>query len=104
MDLSGKHNIGVIKDCEIVPTNLESNTVIPRPYRRKSRFKLLDHTDEGFSNDSWKDLNTRYNQLRFNNEVKQSWHNPNEDGLNTVDFTLHSNNKGGKVTHLIVGI
>ena len=104
MDLSGKHNTGVIKDCEIVPTNLESNTVIPRPYRRNSRFKLLDHTDEGFSNDSWKDLNTRYNQLRFNNEVKQNWHNPDEDGLNTVDFKLHSNNKGGKVTHLIVGI
>ena len=104
MDLSGKNNDGIIKNCEMVPTNLESSTTIPRPYRRKSRFKLLDHEDVGFSNNSWQDLNTRYNQLRFNNEVKNNWHDPSKDGLNSLDYKLHSNTVSGKVTHLIVSI
>ena len=104
MDLSGKNNRGIIKNCEVVPTDLESNTVIPRPYRRNGRFKLLDHDDAGFSNNSWQDLNTRYNQLRFNNEVKNQWHDPAKDGLNNLEFDIHSNIKSGNSTHLIVAI
>ena len=104
MDLSGKHNDGIIRNCEIVPTDLESSTVIPKPFRRLGRFKLLEHEDAGFSNNSWQDLNTRYNQLRFNNEVKNNWHNPKKDGLSNLEFDIHSNTKSDKVTHLIVAI
>jgi len=104
MDLSGKHNDGNIRNCEIVPTDLESSTVIPKPFRRLGRFKLLDHEDAGFNNNSWQDLNTRYNQLRFNNEVKNNWHNPKRDGLSNLEFDIHSNTKSDKVTHLIVSI
>ena len=104
MDLSGNNNDGVIKNCEMVPTDLESSTVIPKPFRRLGRYKLLDHEDAGFSNNSWQDLNTRYNQLRFNNEVKNNWHNPSKDGISNLEFDIHSSTKTGNVTHLIVAI
>ena len=104
MDLSGKNNTGIIKDCEIVPTDLESSTVIPKPFRRNCRFRLLPHENKGFSKDSWKDLNTRYNQLRFNNEVKSNWHDPAKDGISNLEFKIHSSSKTNNITHLIVGL
>ena len=104
VDLSGKNNDGTIRHCEIVPTDLESSTVIPKPFRRLGRFKLLEHENAGFSENSWQDLNTRYNQLRFNNEVKNNWHNPRKDGLSDLQFDIHSTTKSDKVLHLIVSI
>lgn len=104
IDISGNNNTGIVVNCEIVPTDLESTTVIPKPFRRLGRFKLLDHQDEGFVSDSWKNVNTRYNQLRFNNEVKKKWHNPEKDGLNTLAYKTHSSTSTGSMKHIIVGL
>jgi len=104
MDLSGKNNDGVITKCEIVASDLEDYTRIPKPFRRNCRFKLLNHEDAGFKNNSWQDVNTRYNQLKYNNEVKRGWHDPGNDGLVQLEYTEHSIRKNDNETHIIVGV
>ena len=64
----------------------------------------MKHDDKGFNNNSWQDINTRYNQLRFNNEVKQNWHDNMADGLKNCKFRLYSSTIVEKVINIVVGI
>ena len=104
MDLSGKGNDGIITKCEIVESDLEDHTRIPTPFRRNCRFKLLEHPDAGFNNNSWQDINTRYNQLKYNNEVKRGWHDPANDGLVQLEYNEHSITDNDNEVHIIVGL
>lgn len=80
------------------------------PYRRKSKFKKLDHDSNGFTvnpdtgEGMWKSKLTRWNQLRFNNEVLNGGHDEIEDGLTTLTYTKHSTQRFGNITFLRVGI
>jgi hypothetical protein len=104
IDLTGNINDGVIKNCEIVPLDNEGTRRIPAPFRRVGRFRLIEHENSGFKKDSWQDVNTRYNQLKFNNEVKNNWHDPVREGLNSLEFKLHSSTAVGKIITLVVSI
>jgi len=42
--------------------------------------------------------------LKFNNEVKNNWHDPSKDGLKSLEFKLYSSTVVGKVITLVVGI
>jgi len=104
LDLSKNNNNGIIKNCEIIKLDQEPTATITVPYRRIGRFKLMKHDDKGFNNNSWQDINTRYNQLRFNNEVKQNWHDNMADGLKNCKFRLYSSTIVEKVINIVVGI
>jgi hypothetical protein len=65
----------------------------------------LEHADCGFNDGRWRDDNSRWNQLRYNNEVQLGHHNDIEDGLSTcIDYTVYSKTKDNKITHLNIGI
>jgi gliding motility-associated-like protein len=68
-DLSGNNNDGEILGCAIVDMEIDSYTEMKIPHRKKSLFKLLPHEENGFLGNRWKDHATRWNQLRFHNEV-----------------------------------
>lgn len=104
IDLSGKENDGEIVNCEIVDLDIPSHTEIKIPYRRKSIFKSLKHEENGFDGQKWKDKHTRYNQLRFVNEVSNHISLINKDGLSTLQYIVYSKNKQDNITHLNVGI
>ena len=104
IDLSGNNHIGEIVNCEIIKVDKPGTYRIPIPYRRIGRFKLLPHDAAGFNKDSWQDINTRYNQLRFNNEVKNSWHDNARDGLKNLQFKLYSCTVVDNTITLVVGI
>jgi len=104
IDLSGNGNVGNITNCEIVKLDIPGKTRIPVPFRRIGRFKLLPHDNAGFEKDSWQDINTRFNQLRFNNEVKKSWHDESRDGLKNLGFKLYSSTVVENTITLVVGI
>ena len=74
------------------------------PFRRNSKLLKLKHDDCGFSNGRWKDDNSRWNQLRYNNEVQLGYHDDINDGLSTLQFRLYGKKKENKITHLNVGI
>jgi hypothetical protein len=75
------------------------------PFRRSSKLLKLEHKDCGFKDGRWQDDNSRWNQLRYNNEVQLGHHYNIKDGLNTcIDYTIYSKIKDNKITHLNVGI
>jgi len=103
MDLIGD-NHGEIFNCEIVGETLQDVKMIGVPFRRKSTFKLLTHEENGFVKTGWKSNMTRYNQLKFYNEVQKGYRNTKEDGLSNCDFVEHSVSKVKQQIHVVVGI
>lgn len=104
MDLSGNGNDGQIYNCEIVPYKMDEYKIVSIPYRRECMFELLEHAENGYVNGAWKDITTRYNQLRYYNEVSRGYINTKEDGLSNLKFKEHSNTSVNNQSHIIVGI
>lgn len=103
-DLSNNYNHGEIINCEIVEKDILEYTEVKIPYRKNGLFKSLNHEDNGFDGQKWKDQNTRWNQLRFINEVSNNISLIHNDGLSTLRYTLHGKTKEKNITHLNVGI
>lgn len=104
IDLSGSRNEGEIVNCEIVPVTTEQNKKIQIPHRKDCKFKLLPHDENGYVNGAWKDITTRYNQLKFYNEVVKGYRNTNEDGLNNCSFKELGNTSINNETHITISI
>ena len=104
-DLSENDNDGEIINCEIVNINLDNFIKVKIPYRRKSLFQLLPHEENGFIGNKWKDQATRWNQLRFENEVAKHISLINNEGLSTLTYHTHGINKfENNITQITVGI
>jgi hypothetical protein len=73
------------------------------PHRRESTFLSLKHEDNGFVGGKWKDQATRWNQIRFHNEVVRN-HLIDDDGLSDLNYIEHSKTVVKNVTYLTVGI
>jgi hypothetical protein len=104
IDLSGNDNDGEIVNCEIVGYSIDDTKLIDIPFRRNSTFNLLEHDENGYMNNSWKNKTTRYNQLRFENEVSKRYIDTMSDGLNNCSFKEYSKVKVKNQTHIVVGI
>lgn len=104
IDLSGNKNDGEMIDYEIVGYSFENKKVLQIPHRRNSTFILLSHEENGYVNNGWKDQTTRYNQLRFHNEVSRGLKNPKKDGLSNCDFRILTHAKVDNDTHVVVKI
>ena len=103
-DLSGNENHGEIVNCEIAEKDIPEYTEVKIPYRRKGLFKSLKHDENGFDGQKWKDKHTRYNQLRFVNEVSNHISLINRDGLSTLKYHLYGKSKKDNIIHMNVGI
>ena len=110
MDLTEGGNTGIIKNCEIMKYDAKDYVVDFIPHRRNSKVRVEEHDTNGYNNGQWKDKLTRYNQLRFENEVQEGSVDFTTDGLSNCKFTLHGrvkdNFKGSRrsIIHLNVGI
>ena len=74
------------------------------PFRRESKFGSLFHKENGFFNNKWKQQATRWNQLRFQNEVLLDDTLIKNDGLSTLEFIEHGRTHENKITHINIGI
>jgi beta-1,4-galactosyltransferase 1 len=104
IDLSGNGNDGNIKNCEITGHSFDGTKITYQPYRRNCSFMLMDHDENGFVNGAWKDITTRYNQMRYYNEVVIGGRNIKNDGLNNCKFKELSNTNLNNETHVTVSI
>ena len=86
MDLSGNGNDGQISNCTMTKYDFDDFRLVDVPHRRNCVFGLSPHEENGFIGNSWKDITTRYNQLRFYNEVSKGYKNSKEDGLSNLSF------------------
>lgn len=104
VDLSGNSNDGEIFNCEIVDIELEEYKEVKIPHRRQSTFMTLKHDNNGFENNKWKNSETRWNQLRFHNEVFNNDELIRNDGLSTLIYALHGKTYENNILYLNVGI
>jgi len=68
--------------------NQSFKTFLPKPYRRNSRFKSLKHDSNSSIGNKWVHQETRINQLKYYNEVRQHQVNFRIDGLNTLKYSV----------------
>jgi hypothetical protein len=102
VDLSGNHNNGVIQDCGIEKNNHQEFKEVKIPIRRPSKFLLLKHESNGFVDNKWKDDATRWNQLRFYNEVFKN--KIIDDGLSDLKFKEYGKVKVNNITEANIGL
>jgi hypothetical protein len=103
-DLSGNNNDGEIINCEITDLIVDSIYELYVPHRRKSLFESLPHEENGFLDNKWKDQSTRWNQLRFINEVSTNHELLYNDGLSDLNFAEHGITNENNITFVTVGI
>lgn len=104
IDLTGGGVNGKIVNCEIIKQDFPDFVEIKIPHRRESVFKSLKHPENGFLGNKWKDQATRWNQLRFRNEVSLNDDLICGDGLSDLDFVEHGHSFENKIHHINVGI
>lgn len=104
IDLSNNMNDSEIINCEIIENDFLEHTEVKIPFRRNSLFKSLKHDENGFDGQQWKDKHTRYNQLRFINEVSNHSSLLTNDGLSTLKYHIYGKEYENKITTLNVGI
>jgi len=103
-DLTNGGNNGKIMNCEIVGQRYGEYTEVKVPHRRHSLFRSLKHDENGFLGNKWKDHATRWNQLRFHNEVFLNNDLIKTDGLSNLEFIEHGKTHKGKILHVNVGV
>ena len=103
VDISGNGIEGIIENCELLENTTGYRKVKYTPGRRESTFTELKHESSGFNKGRWKSDLTRWNQLRYHNEVLTDSITKKE-GLNTCEFTLYGKVDKARVIRLNVGI
>jgi hypothetical protein len=97
-------NNGNIYNCEIIDQEYSEYSELKIPHRRKSLFKSIKHEENGFLGNKWKDQATRWNQLRFHNEVSLNQELTKNDGINSLKFTEHGKEYNNQILHVKIGI
>ncbi len=104
INISNPKYFGEILNCEIVPYRFEENKILQIPHRRDGLFKLLKHEENGFTDGSWREMTTRYNQLRYHNEVSRGYKDTKKDGLNSLQYKVHNTIRDNRFTQMTVGL
>jgi len=77
-----------LHNTKIVKLKNNKKTFLPKPFRRNSRFKSLKHDSNSSVGNKWVHRETRINQLKYYNEVRQHEVDFRIDGLNTLRYKL----------------
>lgn len=103
IDLTGNNNDGKIFNCDIFELLFQRFKIMKIPMRRESIFGLMCHKENGFYKNKWKFKATRWNQLKFHNEVRNNDYIAKNDGLSTLDFKeVELKKMSDKITHINV--
>ena len=101
VDVCGEYSIEMTNVK--IKTFLESfKTFLPKPHRRNSKFKSLEHKTNSSVENRWVHQETRKNQLRFYNDVRSSFVDFRIDGLNTLRFEETKKQENDLVTKISV--
>jgi len=99
IDLGGTYQ-STLNRVYLHKLNQSFKTFLPKPYRRNSRFKSLKHDSNSSVGNKWVHQETRINQLKYYNEVRQHQVNFRIDGLNTLMYN-EIKNKNTKLINKI---
>jgi hypothetical protein len=88
LDISGKGRHGEITNAYFKQTKEVFGKTISLPHRRISKFRKLNHYNNGWERGGWIQEETRLNQIRFMNDVSNNMIDVREDGLNNCLYNL----------------
>ena len=86
----------------IIKLKNNQKTFLPKPYRRNSRFKSLVHKSNSSVGNKWIHGETRKNQLKYYNKIRQHEVDFRIDGLNTLRYKLVKEKENKKVKQISV--
>ena len=86
-------NVEKVGNVYLKNDKLPLKVSLPKPVRREGKFSELYHDSNASINKSWVHQETRLNQIFYNNFVKQNLINFKEEGLNTLNYKLISEEK-----------
>jgi predicted peroxiredoxin len=87
VDIAGNFKVN-LNNIYLYKDNQSFRTFLPKPYRRTSRFKSLKHKSNSSVGNKWIHKETRKNQIKYYNEVRQDIVDFRIDGLNTLRYEL----------------
>lgn len=88
IDLSGKNNHASIHNCKIIENKHKASTSIKIPFRRRGKYKLIPHEEQGYTSGYWKNWKSRINQLRFYDIINNNKQEYLEDGLTSCKYKV----------------
>lgn len=90
LDLEGNNN-GIIRNCKQTYINKNTEKFIYLPNRRKGKFKVLPHKENGYKDGYWVNWASRENQLKYLNNYYSKKSNYTKDGLSTLKYKVVEN-------------
>lgn len=81
LDLVGRNNCFLKNVTQEKITEIKS-TKVPKPHRRRGKFKALSHKNSGFDK-TWNDWGSRINQAKYFEKLSKNKFNTSKDGLNS---------------------
>ena len=103
MDLVG-NNDAYIHNCEQKYIPIQKDIEKPIPHRRKGKFKVLPHDENGYKDGYWVNWASRENQLRYLRKYYDNRSDYQNDGLSTLKYKVRNNFNNGNYYHLEVKI
>jgi hypothetical protein len=88
MDLTFNKNDGQVFVSHFTKSTESLGKIIDVPYRRVGLFKLLSHKTNSWDKGNWVHSETRINQIKFLNEIKQDLYDTTKDGLNSCMYQI----------------
>lgn len=102
VDLGGGYLVN-LNNIYLYKDRQSFKTFLPKPFRRDSRFKSLKHESNSSIGNKWVHQETRKNQIKYYNEVRQDIVDFRIDGLNTLRFTkISEESLSQKITKISV--
>jgi hypothetical protein len=103
IDLGGSYEVK-LNNIYLYKSVESFRTFLPKPHRRNSRFLSLKHKSNSSVGNKWIHKETRKNQIKFYNEVRQDILNYRIEGLNTLRFEELSKEQTELITKVLVKI
>ena len=86
LDLSGNNNNGVVMGCDQIITTSCKQKEVPIPTRRKGKYEILPHDENGYKDGYWVNWSSRENQMDYYTKYYNRKTNYQHDGLTTCMF------------------
>ena len=90
IDKSGNDNHAKIKGGVIAEKELRIGSNVLIPTRRDGKFTCLEHEENGWANTKYTHWESRQNQLRFFNKVRQGLTDYKKDGLSDLEYKINN--------------
>jgi len=101
MDLVGD-NDAYIHNCEQKYIPIQKDIKKPIPHRRKGKFKVLPHDENGYKDGYWVNWASRENQLRYLRKYYENRSDYQNDGLSTLKYKVRNSFNNNNYSHLEV--